>query len=245
MSSADAIAVVIPALDEAERVGRAVASALEGATDGPARETGETAETEGLRDFVDVWVVDGGSRDATVAEARRAGARAIAVEAGRGRQLDAGWRATSADVVLFLHADTRLPPRWREGVRSVLEDVTVAGGAFRYGVDERGAAWRLLEWGVALRVGLFKLPYGDQAIFVRRRVLAAAGGVPHVAILEDLDLVRLIKRHGRLAMLPQSVTTSARRHRGQWLATLSRHALALAGFFLGVDRAWLARRVRP
>jgi hypothetical protein len=162
---------------------------------------------------------------------------------GRGRQLEAGWRATSAPIVLFLHADTLLPADWREAVTGVLEDDGVAGGAFRFGVDERGALWRAIELGVALRVSLFGLPYGDQAIFVRRRVLEAMGGVPDVAILEDLDLVRGIKRAGRLRVLPARVRTSARRYHGRFLATISGHAIALAGFFLGVDRSWLARRV--
>ncbi len=240
MSSAGTIAVVIPALDEAERVGAAVASAL----DGRSAEAGSPTAGLDPAASVEVVVVDGGSRDATVAEARRAGARVIEAAPGRGRQLDAGWRATHAEIVLFLHADTVLPAGWRDGVRAALKEEAIAGGAFRYRVDERGAGWRALEWGVALRVGLFGLPYGDQAIFARRCVLEAAGGVPHVAILEDLDVVRAIKQQGRLTVLPQSVRTSVRRYHGRVLATVSRHALALAGFFLGLDRAWLARRVR-
>jgi len=254
MSSSRAIAVVIPALDEAERVGGAVASALDRrddavggsspAPDAPEVKAGAPAAGDPADDAVEVIVVDGGSRDETAAVARRAGARVISSAPGRGRQLDAGWRATEAAVVLFLHADTVLPRGWRAALSGALEDEAVAGGAFRFGVEERGVVWRALEWGVAARVGLFGLPYGDQAIFMRRRVLEAAGGVPDVAILEDLDLVRAIKRAGRLSVLPQAVCTSGRRHRGRMGATVARHALALAGFFLGVDRAWLAKRVR-
>lgn len=263
MSAAVTLAVVIPALDEADRVGAAVASALDRApaTGGARASTrrspapdeerrsapGRGPDHDGDADrsaAVDVVVVDGGSRDDTAGVARRAGARVIASPPGRGRQLDCGWRATKAEAVLFLHADTVLPAGWRAAVTDALQDAAVSGGAFRFGLAERGAVWRLIEWGVAVRVSLFGLPYGDQAIFVRRSVLEASGGVPDVAILEDLDLVRAIKRAGRLRVLPGRVRTSARRHRGRVVATVSRHALGLAGFFLGVDRRWLARRVR-
>jgi len=269
MTAVRTIAVVIPTLDEADRVARAVASALAAGAppaSGPgplpratehesARTSGREIGQERRRESgevpirPDVVVVDGGSRDDTVERARRAGARVLDSPRGRGRQLDRGWRATPAEIVLFLHADTMLPMGWSEAVIDAMEDETVSGGAFRFEFDARGEGskglgWRVLELGVALRVTLFGLPYGDQALFCRRAVLEGAGGVPDVAILEDLDLVRLIKRAGRLRMLPLRVRTSPRRHRHGVVATISRHALALAGFFLGVDRGWIARRVR-
>jgi rSAM/selenodomain-associated transferase 2 len=193
----------------------------------------------------EVIVIDGGSVDGTAEAARRAGARVVDSEPGRGRQLDLGWRSARAGVVLFLHADSVLPRGWRQAVERALEEPSVAGGAFRLGFEERGLRWRLLELGVRLRVNLLKLPYGDQALFVRRTVLEASGGVPHVEILEDLDLVRAIRRSGRLELLPEIVRTSGRRHRSHGLVhTITRHALALVGFYLGLDRAWIAQKVR-
>lgn len=244
MKAAASIAVVIPALDEGDRVESAVSSAScphprpHASSNRPERPQVETEPP-------DIVVVDGGSRDGTVEAARRAGARVVSSPPGRGRQLDLGWRSTHGDVVVFLHADSLLPARWSEAVLRSLRDPAVAGGAFRLGFEERGLGWRLLELGVRARVTLLRLPYGDQALFVRRRVLEEVGGVPHVEILEDLDLVRAIRGAGRLALLPEVVTTSGRRHRGRGVArTMLRHALGLAGFYLGLDRAWVARKVR-
>jgi len=118
----------------------------------------------------------------------------------------------------------------------------VAGGAFRLRYDEQRVSLRLLEWAVRLRSEWLGLPYGDQALFVRRSVLDRIGGVPEAPVMEDLDLVRAIRAEGRLAVLPLSATTSARRHLegGVW-RTASRHTLALVAWRLGVDRARVAR----
>ena len=94
-----------------------------------------------------------------------------------------------------------------------LADPGVVGGAFRLRFEPRPLALRLVEWGTRLRVALLRMPYGDQALFVRRAVLESLGGVPQAPILEDLDLVRALKRRGRIACLSLPVTTSARRYR--------------------------------
>ncbi len=215
------IAVVIPALDEARRIARAVESA---------REPG-----------VDVVVVDGGSRDATPDRARAAGARVIRTARGRASQLEAGRRVVDADVVLFLHADSRLPEGFARAVRRALGDPAAAGGAFGLRFEPRTFGMRWIEWGVRVRTALFGLPYGDQAPFLRSKVLEEAGGVPQVPIMEDLDLVRTIRRAGRLVLLPLAVETSARRYRqGGVLRTWARNTLALAAWRLGLDRARVA-----
>jgi rSAM/selenodomain-associated transferase 2 len=221
-----AIAVVIPALDEADRIAETVESAR-----GPE---------------VQVVVVDGGSRDATVERARAAGAEVVIGPRGRARQLAAGVRATRGDPVLLLHADTRLPAGWTRAVRDALADPEVAGGAFRLRFEEASAGLRVIEWGARLRAAWAGLPYGDQALFLRRAVLDALGGVPDVPIFEDLDLVRGLRRCGRLALLPLPAVTSARRYRARGLArTWLRNALALAAWRLGSDRervaAWYRR----
>lgn len=217
---------MIPALHEADRIQDAIESAR--APD------------------AEVVVVDGGSQDATRERAREAGARVVESEPGRARQLATGAQATRAPVLLFLHADTRLPRDWDAAVRGALSDPRVAGGAFAFRFDHGGPRLRFVEWGVRLRLALARLPYGDQALFVRRCVLESMGGVPQVPIMEDLDLVRGIRAAGRLALLPQAVVTSARRYRaGGPLRTWLRHALALAAWRLGIDRervaAWYQR----
>ncbi len=220
------LSVVIPALDEGDRIEAALASA---AAPG-----------------VEVLVVDGGSRDDTVPRAERAGARVLRSERGRAAQLQAGARASHGDVVLFLHADTRLPAGWPHAVNDALRDPAVAGGAFRFRFDRRDASLLLVEWGARLRGAIFRLPYGDQALFLRRRVLDALGGVPQVPIFEDLDLVRGIRRAGRLALLPLPATTSSRRYLDRGVGrTMLRHGVAALAWAVGADRgrvaAWYRR----
>jgi rSAM/selenodomain-associated transferase 2 len=216
------ISVVIPTLDEASRVTQAVESVI-----GPG---------------VEVIVVDGGSRDDTIRLAHEAGARVLSTERGRARQLRSGGERSTGDIVLFLHADTFLSAGWREYVREALADPACAGGAFSFRFGERGWRERWIESCVALRVALFRLPYGDQAIFVRRSVLEGMGGVPIVSLMEDLDLVAGIKRAGRLEMLSATATTSSRRYADRGgLRTILHHAVALMGWMVGADRERLAR----
>jgi rSAM/selenodomain-associated transferase 2 len=220
------ISVVIPTLDEASNIVGAIESA---------KKTGGDIE---------IIVVDGGSRDETCRLARDTGARVLESERGRARQLRMGGENSSGDVILFLHADTRLESGWSEGVSEALSDPACAGGAFRFRFAERGARERWVEWGVALRIALLRLPYGDQAIFVRRSVLERMGGMPIVPIMEDLDLVAAIKRAGRLRMLDRVATTSSRRYaRRGVVRTVLDHQIALLGWWLDWDRTRLAERM--
>jgi rSAM/selenodomain-associated transferase 2 len=220
------LAVVIPALDEAEWIaGAVVSAAAEGA---------------------DVVVADGGSRDGTRDRAAAAGARVVASAPGRARQLHAGARASAGDVLLFLHADTRLAPGFAAAVAGALRDPAVVGGAFRLRFDRRSPSLRIVEWGARLRVALFALPYGDQALFIRRATLEEIGGIPQAPIMEDLDLVTAMRRRGKLAILSLPAITSARRYlaNGVW-RTMALHWFAAAAWTLGVDRERIAGWVRP
>jgi rSAM/selenodomain-associated transferase 2 len=225
------LSVVIPALDEAERIETAIRGAFDAPFDAPP-----------MDENLEVIVVDGGSSDATARIAAAAGARVLVCERGRARQLAAGVRASSGEVVLLLHADTRLPRGWRTAVRDALRDERVVGGAFRLRFDERSPVFRFIEWGARWRVRLWRIPYGDQALFVRRRALDAIGGIPAVPVMEDLDLVSRLKRTGRIALLAAPVVTSARRYRaGGPLRTMLRHWVAAAAWSLGVDRERIAQ----
>ena len=229
------IAVVIPARDEAGEIAGAIAS----------------ASAPG----VEITVVDGKSRDDTAGRARALGAEVITSSPGRARQLQRGFEHSSGEVILFLHADTRLPAGWETAVRGALADPGVCGGAFRFGFEERGfeqqtgkvrIALRLVAWGAQLRHVLLGRPYGDQGIFVRRTVLQDIGGVPDVALMEDLDLVKAMKHHGRLARIASPIATSSRRYTDRGIArTVFWHTVALAAREFGVDRSriagWLGR----
>ncbi|MEX2207521.1 MAG: TIGR04283 family arsenosugar biosynthesis glycosyltransferase [Myxococcota bacterium] len=223
------ISVVIPTLNEQTQIERALAC-----TRAPG---------------VERIVVDANSSDGTSQTARFLRAeKVIQALPGRARQMDAGYREASGAVVLFLHADTRLEPGWSEAVLAALEDPGVAGGAFGLRFEAPGLGYRLIERGVELRSRIVGLPYGDQALFVRKRVLDLAGGIRPVPIFEDLDLVQAIKRAGRLALLRACVFTSARRYaRNGVLRQLVRNNTALAGYLLDLERERIARwyRRRP
>lgn len=221
-----AISVVVPTLDEQE----AIVGAL-GCT-----------RVEG----VERVVVDGGSADETRARARTLGAEQVLCSApGRAAQMEAGWRAASGQIVLFLHADTRLEPGWANAVRAVLARGEVAGGAFRLRFESDRPLYRVLERGVALRCRLGGPPYGDQALFVRREVLERSGGLRAVPIFEDLDLVRAIRSAGELVVLPLCATTSTRRYerRGP-LRTVLRNLVAITAYLLSLDRTRVSRWYR-
>jgi rSAM/selenodomain-associated transferase 2 len=224
-----AISVVIPALNE-----RATLEDALGSTQAPG---------------VERIVVDGGSTDGTVEAARALGAECVLVSApGRAVQMNAGYGVASGEVILFLHADTALESGWDTEVRRALVDPRVSGGVFELRFASPRRVYRWIERGARLRARLARLPYGDQGIFVRRKVLDDLGGLPATPIFEDLDLVRAVRRAGRLAFLPVRAYTSARRYdRNGPIRTMGRHALVLGGYLLGLDRARVARwhRSRP
>ena len=217
---------MIPTLDEAGCIERTVGRALDGGAE--------------------VWVVDGGSRDATRERASAAGARVLVAERGRARQLAAGVEASRGEGVVFLHADTLLPPRWRPAVEATLSKPEVSGGAFAFRFErtpERRLGLRLafVEWGARLRVALLGWPYGDQGLFVRRSVLQAIGGVPQTPIMEDLDLVSAMRRFGRIECLAIAAVTSPRRYLRQGpLRTMLRNWVATLAWACGLDRARIA-----
>ncbi len=220
------ISVVIPTLDECETLERALACTR-----------GEDVER---------IIVDAGSRDGMAEIARRlAPTTVLFAPRGRAHQLQVGFRASRGDVVLFLHADTRLEAGWPIAVRRALADPTVAGGAFALRFDSARPLYRFIEFGARLRTRLGGLPYGDQALFARRKVLEACGGIPATPIFEDLDLARAIRAQGRLALLPQVACTSPRRYEANGiLRTWMRNTCALAAYGLGLERARVARWYR-
>lgn len=217
------VSVIIPALDEAENLARLL----------PA-----------LSDSIplEILVADGGSSDDTIAVAESHGARAIRSERGRGAQMNAAAREARGEFLLFLHADTLPPQDWEEIVVRTLLRPGTAAGAFRFGLETSVRFRRAIEFLVGLRCRLFRAPYGDQGIFVRRRLFDAAGGFPEWPILEDVEIVERLAKLGKIATAPGRAVTSPRRWREQgWGRTFFRHQLILIGHRLGWEPERLAR----
>ena len=158
---------------------------------------------------VPVVVVDGGSRDATPEIARRYFPTESCPAARRGAQMNFGAARLQTDVLLFLHADSRLPAGFESSIRSALRDPRVAGGCFRLRFDRDHPMLRFYAWCTRFP-GRF-LHFGDQGFFVRRAVFETMGRYRDLPFLEDVDLLRRLRHRGRFAILPSPVTTSARR----------------------------------
>ena len=146
---------------------------------------------------------------------------------------------------MFLHADTLLPDGYAELIRRALDNPATVAGAFRFQTDGSGAAMRLVEWGTNIRSALFQWPYGDQGLFMERRVFDEIGGYSPLPIMEDYELVRRLRRRGPVATLDAAAITSARRwQRLGALRTTVRNLAMIAGFRAGVPPERLARFYR-
>jgi rSAM/selenodomain-associated transferase 2 len=185
------VSVIIPALNEAERIGAAVRSAF-------AAGAGE------------VVVSDGGSSDATHELAKEAGATLVCGAPGRARQMNRAAEQATGAVLLFLHADTTLPPTAAHDALQAISRGALLGG-FRLAFREPSTRLRIAAAMINLRTSLTRCPWGDQAQFLARDVFLREGGFREMPILEDYELAIRMKRQGRTVVLPSRVLTSGRR----------------------------------
>lgn len=223
------VSVIVPTLDEETTIVRAL------------------DHLAAQRPPVQVIVADGGSRDATVALARshRAGATVVVAPRGRARQMNAGAERADGELLVFLHADTRLPPGAGAALASLTRRPEVAGANFALRFDGPGAFPRLLgAWYAAQRRwGVF---YGDSVIVVRASAFRRLGGYPDVPIMEDLLMARALARLGPTRCLPGPAVTSGRRWRRQGIPrTVASWLLVRWLFAAGVPARRLARLYPP
>jgi rSAM/selenodomain-associated transferase 2 len=192
---------------------------------------------------VQVVVVDGGSRDRTCQVAREiSGIQVIQGTAPRASQMNQGAAAAEGQVLMFLHADGMPPAGFPDLIHQALEDPQVAGGAFSLALDDAGLRARLVSRGANLRTWITGHPYGDQALFVRRSVFQEMRGFRPWPYLEDLDFVRRLQQQGRLRILSEVVTVSARRWQAQgYLRTTWHNTILATWLYLGLDAARFAR----
>lgn len=192
--------------------------------------------------LLEIIVVDGGSRDNTVDVARACADRVLRGGRGRAAQMNTGAAAARGDVLLFLHADTHLPPGCHQAIMRALAPDDVVGGRFDLRLDATGIPYRIVERMISLRSRLTRVATGDQAIFARRSVFERLGGFPPLPLMEDIAFCRALKRAGRIACLRERVVTSARRwQRHGVVRTVLLMWMLRAAYYAGVSPARLAR----
>lgn len=224
------ISVVVPVINEGDRIH---------STLGRLRnlESGEGVE---------IVLVDGSPEGSTIKALKDDTVLRTLSEKGRGMQMNRGASLASGDILLFLHADTILPEDAFGKIRSALKDRTCIGGAFDLAIDSERFIFRVIENLASLRSRLTRVPYGDQAIFMRRDYFESIGKYREIPLMEDVELMRRIKKRGeRIRILSERVQTSPRRweREGVLYCTLRNWALRSL-YLLGVSPHRLARFYR-
>jgi rSAM/selenodomain-associated transferase 2/rSAM/selenodomain-associated transferase 1 len=186
------ISIIMPALNEADCITTTLATLT-------------------LREEAEIIVVDGGSRDSTPELAKSYGARVLKAAPSKSGQMNTGAKAAVGDILLFLHADTRLPGNFEASIGTAIYQDGVAAGAFQLRIDSESRGLRFIEKVANWRSRRLQAPYGDQAIFVTRSLFQEIGGYPDMPIMEDFELIRRLRRRGRIIILDQFATTSPRR----------------------------------
>jgi rSAM/selenodomain-associated transferase 2 len=190
------ISVIIPVLHEGERINE-ILDSLKASAAGVPYET---------------IVIDGDSTGGTIAFISDNSVITLTAPRGRALQMNAGAHKACGDILLFLHADTILPPKAFPKIIAALSDGSFIGGAFDLGIQNRRWIFRAISLAASLKHRLTRVPYGDQAIFILRSYFENIGGYASIPLMEDVELMRRVKqRGGRIIILSDPVTTSSRK----------------------------------
>jgi rSAM/selenodomain-associated transferase 2 len=225
------ISVIIPAWNEAQQIEPLLRYLLA---------TGYCAE---------IIVADGQSDDDTVAVVERFAAHQntpivpiVSIKRGRGAQMNAGAREAKGDTLFFLHADTLPPAGWHHVIAETIARPNTAAGFFSYSLNTASVGLKIIELGVAIRSGVFNLPYGDQGLFLSKKIFESVGGFAEIPLMEDIEILQRLRPHGKLREASLSVVTSARRFQKYGtLKTFTKDALISAAFHAKVSPHLLAR----
>jgi rSAM/selenodomain-associated transferase 2 len=212
------ISIIMPVLNESANLQRAIDSTQPS-------------------DNIEVIVVDGGSSDDTCQVAAACGVKVIASPAGRSQQMNLGAAAATGEILLFLHGDSRLPLGFDRLIRQTMSvDQPPIAGAFWLGIEAPQRSLRWVERGVQWRSQVCQMPYGDQGIFLQAKIFEELGGFPDLPIMEDFELIRRLRKRGKILIISQSVMTSARRwlQKGILKTTLINQLMVL-GYLVGVS----------
>ncbi len=220
------LAIIIPCLDEADRI-PALARMLRGL------------------DADEIICVDGGSQDGTRDLLAQHGLPCLVAGRGRAMQMNAGAAVCSSDILVFVHADTVLGQEHLDDIRHALEDGAVPGGRFDVRLSGTHPAFRMIEWLINARSRLTRISTGDQVMFVRRQVFVRLGGFPEQPLMEDIEFSKRLRKLGKIACLRRPVTTSSRRWEKAGILHTIFHMWWLRGLYaLGVSPHWLALHYR-
>ncbi len=236
-----AISIIIPVLREEHRIQQVIERIFIARTRGKqaSRRCGSQTETD-FSPYLEILIVDGCPQKSTIESLSGAAlsgsgggpfpvpVRLLSAPPGRGIQMNHGARSAAGELLLFLHADTQLPETALDDIREHFRRFPLAAGAFSLGINSPRPCYRVIETAANIRSRL-GLPYGDQAIFLSRDLFFRVGGYPDIPIMEDLELMRRLKKNrAPVRILPERVRTSARRweREGVFRATLRNWMLA-------------------
>ncbi len=229
---ARSISIILPVLHEGGRIRDTVADLLARNAD----------------DRTEIIIVDGDPEAGTLrALGHSLPVKTVRSAPGRARQMNAGAAVARGDILLFLHADTRLPDNTLGLIREALADPRFVAGAFALGFATPRKVFRITEHYVRLRTRITGIPFGDQALCITRECFASLGGFREIPLMEDVDLAQRIRRRGgRIALLPQQVLTSARRYEQEGIVRCTLRNWTLQTLYcLGMPPERLARWYRP
>jgi len=195
----------------------------------------------------EIIVVDGNPSKNTIESIKDKEVIKIVSERGRGRQMNAGASASKKDILLFLHADTKLPDNALKKISDVILNNRFVGGAFDLGIESDRYIYRIIEKIVYYRTRITKIPYGDQAIFIKKDFFKEMNGYKEIPIMEDVELMLRIKRLKKnIFIIPDKVKTSSRRWEKEGIIYCTlRNWLLIILFFLGFPPEKLVKYYYP
>jgi len=222
--------IVIPVLNEQDRINSLI----------------EHVHSQGYEGACEIIVADGDPQGGTIKAIRDENVTSITSPKGRASQMNAGAELSHGEVLIFLHADTKLPPNALEKISQVLEDVKYMGGAFDLGIGSDSLLLKYIAARARLRSRLNRIPYGDQAIFIRRSYFNKIGRFKDVPLMEDVELMRRIKKRGdKIFILRDRVKTSARRWENEGIIyTTLKNQVLINLYYLGISPDKLAKYYR-
>jgi len=225
------LSVIVPVLDEQEQINACL----------------DHLRRQGLRDRREIIVVDGDPHGGTIALIRDPEVVRLTGDRGRARQMNVGASVARGEILLFLHADTRLPNGALEKISSVMAAGECVAGAFDLGIDSDRWILRHIAFRASVRSRISRIPYGDQAIFIDRDCFERLGGFADMPIMEDVDLMRRIKRSGqKIHIFRDKVLTSPRRWEAEGpLYTTLRNQILMFCYYLGARPETLVRFYKP